>query len=358
MKTTLILAAVCSSAAISWGFHDAMENGTPVASVTSRQSAMGGVWALPSGGPASVFLNPAELSMLDGPTVTGSAAIIEWESSIIGENTLNILDTGTGGAGTLAFGMPLSGRLAAGAGIARVSDFGFNGLCTIMEQVGPGQFQVSSIQLLDAQGSLWEAGGGISAELSDWLTVGVSGTLRFGSGSWDCRNVFVNQSVPDDTLSEAWEVSDPAVHGGVLIPLEFGTFALSGTNATDRYLSRVAFGFQRDFRILDGSTLGFEFDLQDIEDRPSWSGMFSAFLAEMIPSVRSTYSVGFTRPADPNRTALSMGTGARIFLGNVDLDLGISWISRSRTGSLFPEPFVDSVDDAGTYFSVGMNWRL
>jgi hypothetical protein len=42
----------------------------------------------------------------------------------------------------------------------------------------------------------------------------------------------------------------------------------------------------------------------------------------------------------------------------VDLDLGISWMSRSRAGFQFPEPYIDNIDDAGTYYSVGMTWRI
>ncbi|MBN2607951.1 MAG: hypothetical protein JXA64_02465 [Candidatus Fermentibacteraceae bacterium] len=354
MMTVLTLPAVASA----WGFHDSMGDGSPVLCVTPRQSAMGGVWALPSSGPASVFLNPAELSMMEGATLTGSAAIIEWRSSVEGENYNNILDTGTGGAGTLAFGAPFSGGVAIGAGISRVSDFGFNGVSMVMEEVNPGIYDVYSIQFLDAQGSLWEANAGISLELADWVTAGLSGGLRFGNGSYLYRNTYSDPQVPGDTVEVDWEASDLAIHGGLLMPFEFGTFAFSGTNGSDRYLSRVAMGFQKDFDVLSGSTLGLELDLQGVEDRPSWAGRAFAYFTEMIPGVRSTYSIGFNRAADHHRTSLCMGTGARVRLGDVDLDLGISWMSRSRAGFQFPEPYVDNIDDAGTYYSAGMTWRI
>jgi hypothetical protein len=265
----MITAMMLPSLASAWGFRDSMGDGSPVLCVTPRQSAMGGVWAMPSSGPASVFLNPAELSMQTGPALTASAAIIEWRASVEGENCFNILDTGTGGAGTLAFGAPFSETMAFGAGISRISDFGFNGVSMVMEEVGPGLYDVYSIQFLDAQGSLWEANAGLSLELADWIAAGVSGGLRFGSGSYLYRNTYADPQVPGDTAEVEWDASDFAFHGGLLLPFEFGTFAVSGTNSSDRYLSRVAMGFQKDFDVLSGSTLGLEFDAQDIEDRPS-----------------------------------------------------------------------------------------
>lgn len=358
MKRLIAAFLLLPAAVLAWGFHDSMGYGSPVRCISPRQSAMGGSWAMPSSGPASVFLNPAALSMQDGVTLTASAAIIEWRSAVVGENLFNILDTGTGGAGTLAFGLPVSERVAVGAGIARVSDFGFNGVSMVMEELGPELYEVYSIQFLDATGSLWEANAGVSVELADWITAGVSGGLRFGTGSWDYRNVFSDPDVPPDTLEDDWDASDFAFHGGILLPLSFGTFGASGTNSSEKYHSRIAFGFQREFRVLSGSTMGIELDLDDVEDRPSWEGRCFAHFCEMIPNVRSTYSVGFNRPADHHHTALTMGTGARILLGDVDLDLGVSWMSRSRAGYIFPEPYVDNIDDAGTYYSVGMTWRM
>ena len=358
MINLLAAAMLLPALGAAWGFHDAMWNGTPVICVTPKQSAMGGVWALPSSEAASVFLNPAELSLLDGPRLNASAAIIEWSASIYGKLDFNQMDTGMGGAGTLAFAAPLSEKVSAGAGISRVSDFGFNGVSTVMEELGPQLYQVYALRIMDAQGSLWEANAGLSVELADWLTAGFSGGLRFGSGSYEVRTDYVEQSLNDDTVDVDWETSEFCFHGGLLLPISAGTFALSGTNGTCRYRSRIALGFQREMEILSGSTMGVEFDVQSVDDDPAYSGRFFAYFAEMIPRVRSTYSVGFNRASDYHHTALCLGTGARIDLGDADLDLGVSWMSRSRQGYVFPEPFIDNIDDAGTYYSAGVSWKL
>lgn len=354
----LLAAVLLPSALLAWGFHDAMWKGTPVVCVTSKQSAMGGVWALPSSGAASIFLNPAELSLLRGAELNATAAMIEWRSSVYRVLDHDHLLTGSGGAATFAVGAPLSGRLAVAAGITRVSDFGFHGFMSVLEETVPMYFEVNSIQILDSRGSLWETGAGLSCIITDRVTAGVSGGLRFGSGSYEYRNDYVHESSTDDTVEVDWTESDLFIHGGILLPLEFGTFAFSGTNGTRRYRSRLAGGFQRDFEVLDGSTMGVEFDIQSATERPAYSGRFFAHFAEMIPGVRSTYSIGFNRATDYHHTALCMGTGARIHLGNADLDLGVSWTSRSRSGIHFPEPYVDSVDDSGFYYSIGTGWRI
>ena len=84
-----------------------------------------------------------------------------------------------------------------------------------------------------------------------------------------------------------------------------------------------------------------------------------AYLKEMIPYVRSNYSAGFIRATDYQRVALCLSTGASITLGeSTNLDLGLSWRSRSRKGGAFPEPLIDNIDDSGSYYSAGLSWRL
>ncbi len=356
---TFVIVLILPAAVLAWGFHDAMGNGSPILCVTSKSSAMGGVWSLPSGEAASVFLNPAELSMLDGAFINTTIALEQWYSNINAELDFDRYSSGQAGSVTLAAGTAISDAVSIGAGITKVSDFRFSGINNILEESGQNHYKIFAIDILDSHGSLWEANTGISVVINDWLTLGVSGGIRFGSGSWNLRHDVALPSSPDDTTIVEWEENDFCAHAGILMPFEFGTFGLSGTNATGRYRSRIAFGFQKDFSILYGSTMGVEFDIQSIEDKnPAVSGRTFIYLAEMLPNVRSSYSVGFNRASDYKRAALCLGTGARIDLGQVDVDLGISWMSRSRAGFSFPEPFISHIDDSGTYFSAGLSWRL
>ena len=345
--------------ALAWGFHDAIGNGSPVLCVTTKSSAMGGVWSLPSSGAASVFLNPAELSMLDGTLINTTIAFVQWYSNINGMLDFDHFSSGNTGSFTLSVGTEISDAVSIGAGIAKVSDFGFNGIIDILAEIGLNSYEIYAIDILDSHGALWEANAGISLILNDWLTAGVSSGIRFGEGSSNLRRAYTNQSVSDDTTIVEWEESDYCIHAGILMPFEFGTFGLSGTNTTSRYRSRIAIGFQREFSILYGSTLGVEFDIQSIEDKnPAISGKFFAHLSEMIPHVRSIYSIGFNRASNYQRAALCLGTGASIDFGQMNVDLGVSWMSRSRAGFSFPEPFITNIDDSGIYFSTGISWKL
>lgn len=355
----LISLIIYPSGVSAWGYYDSMENGSPIVCITTRSSTMGGVWSLPSSGAASIFLNPAELSMLDGTFINFTAAIVQWNSVVTGVLDYNNYDSGYTGAVTLAAGTAISDDVSIGAGIAKVSDFRFNGISTIREEIGVNAYQVFAIDLLDSHGTLWEANTGISVVINDWLTAGVSGGIRFGKGSWNLRHDIADPLAVDDTTIVEWEENDFCAHAGILMPFEFGTFGLTGTNATSRYLSRIAVGFQKELVILHGSIIGVEFDIQSIEDKnPAVSGRTFIYLTEMMPNVRSTYSVGFHRASDYQRAALCLGTGAFIDFGQVNLDLGISWMSRSRAGYSFSEPFISSIDDYGTYYSAGLSWRL
>jgi hypothetical protein len=362
MRSVLLLVAsfiIFPSAVSAWGFHDAMGNGSPIICITPKQSAMGGVWALPSSEAASIFLNPAELSMLNGTSIKISAAIVEWHSYVSAELDYDHFDSGNLGTVTTAVGTEISDAVSIAAGISRVSHFGFSGISNILEEYGYTGYKIYAIDLLDSQGSLWEANTGISVALIDWLTAGVSGGLRFGNGSYTLRHDIVDPVSPDDTTEVSWEESDFCVHAGLLMPFSFGTFGISGTNKTGRYDSRIAFGFQRDFSILNGSTMGVEFDLQSVEEKnPGVSGKMFIYMAEMIPNVRSTYSVGFIRATDYNKAALCLGTGTRIDFGKMNLDMAVSWMSRSKSGYAFPEPYSYHIEDSGTYYSAGLSWNL
>lgn len=356
----ILLSVAGPSSVLAWGFHDAMDYGSPIAAVTPKSSAMGGVWSMPSAGPASIFLNPAELSELDGTEITFGTGLVQWNTYTYGANEFTDIQSSTIlGSATVAAGFRLTDRISLGAGVARVSDFGFNGENLEIMLNGPGRYSVYAVGNLDSRGSLWEANTGMSFELSDWLIAGASGGLRSGSGSWTLVQNYLDESVPDDTTSEDWDELDFCAHIGFLMPFEFGTFGISGTNASGRYHSRVAIGYQKNLAILNGSTLGLEVDVQSIEeDNPAVSGKFFAVFSEMIPNVRSIYSVGFDRASDYKRAGLCLSTGACINLGVIDLDMAISWRSRSRAGFSFPDPNLDNIDDSGTYYNIGLNWRL
>ena len=349
------------SAAGAWGFYDAMGDGSPIDGITPVQSSMGGVRALPSGWGASIFLNPAELASLPGARINGSAALIQWRSNIFGVKDYDFLVTGNTGGMNLTAAVPLGDRLAIQAGITRVADFGFNGVNNWVEPTSGGSYEVTVAQVLDSWGSLWETNAGIGISIAPWLDLGVSGGLRFGSGSWSLIRDVVDPDLPlaDTTIETSWEEADACFHAGALMAFSFGTFAFSGTNSSGRYRSLLAAGFQRGFPDIWDSTMGIEFRVQDISAKnPAYDGTMFMTIPNMMQNVTNNYSVGFKRASDYHHTALCLGTGSQIMLGNVTLDLSVSWRSRSTSGIAVPEPGVSNVDDSGTYYSIGIDWEL
>lgn len=355
-----LLLILFSMQVLAWGYHDAMDYGSPLVCVTPISSAMGGVWSLPSGGSASIFLNPAELSLLDGTHINATTGIVQWHTYSYGSAEFHHHQSGTTFSGaTASIGFGISDRISFGAGVSGVSNFDFDGENLEIEITGPGIYEVPVIDNLDSRGSLWEVNTGLSFDISDWLIAGVSGGVRSGSGSYTLVRNVMDPSVQDDTTSVDWDATDFCAHVGVLMPLDFGTFGISGTNASTRYRSRVAVGFQKELEILNGSTLGIEFDVQSIEnDNRAISGRFFGYFSEMIRNVRSIYSVGFDRARDYHLAALCLSTGASIKLGDVNLDMAISWRSRSRAGYSFTDANLEHIDDSGTYYNIGMNWKL
>lgn len=339
-----------------WGFHDAMENGTSVNALTPQHCAMNGASALPSSGVVSLFLNPAELSLLKSPVLSANFSAVKWDSEVGGPYSIPVFDSGNSGSFSIAAGMPVTNKLYLAAGMAKISEYGYNKGLSILEEQD-GVYNIYALQMLNSQGSLYEANAGASLAFSDEFQAGVSIGVRFGKGSFTLRYEPVDIYAPGDTTFVEWDTADPCIHLGLLIPLSWGTFAVSGSNPTDRYQSRVAFGFEKVFELLNGSTLGFDYGIQSIEDSPEISGRLYANLNELIPSVRNIYSIGFQQPHRYHHTALTFGTGAVIDLGDLDVSLGISWRSRSRSGLAFPEPYIIKIDDSGTYFSAGIAWR-
>ncbi|MBD3277889.1 MAG: hypothetical protein GF388_06295, partial [Candidatus Aegiribacteria sp.] len=197
-----------------WGFHDAMGEGNPILSITTRQSSMNGARAMPAGGAASIFLNPAELSLLSGAEFTASAAMVQWKAYVQADMDFDYRDTGSSGSGTLALGFHLSKDMSAGVGITRIADFGFNGSSNIIKELPGGGWEVETVQILDSWGSLWEAGAGTSYSAADWLTLGLSGGVRFGSGAYTHRWDNTDPDLPDDTTEVEWSTADPFIHAG------------------------------------------------------------------------------------------------------------------------------------------------
>lgn len=349
------------SVSIAWGFgfHDVLEDGYPIVCVTPASSAMGGVWSMPSGGPASIFLNPAELSLVEGTPLHLSGGVISWKTIVHCQQGFDHHESGTiPGTVTGALKFGLGDNFSAGLGISHVAGFGFDGSNMVLIEEEQDIIRIYAADNLDSSGSLWEALGGVSCRITEWLLAGASAGLRFGSGDYELDHNVLNSSVGDYTETGKWSESDFCSHVGLLLPLEFGTAGFSYVTGSDRYKSRLAGGFSKSFRLLNNGILGVEFDVLSPDDKPETSGKFFCIVSGMMPNVTSIYSIGFQQANRSHRNGLCLSTGALWDLGNLNLDFAISWRSRSRSGTAFPDSLVHDIYDSGTYFNIGTTFDL
>jgi hypothetical protein len=343
-----------------FGFHDAMEFGDPLVCATPRSVSMGGVWALPSGGAASIFLNPAELSTTPPEQIMVSTGYVSWNATSEYLQEYSHRESGTIPlTATAAWSFDI-GRASAGIGLCRVSDFSFDGVNLLFEEETSGRMYIAAVENLDSRGSLWETVAGLSIPVTDWLIAGVSAGLRSGSGHYTLEHNNITGSAGDTTITVDWDEAAFCAHGGVLVPVGFGTFAASWVSGSDMYPSRLAGGFVKQMRVLGQGSLGVEFDVLSPEDRPELSGRFVGIFPGMIEGVTTRYSIGFWQAHRHNRNGLCFATGSTVELSDrLSMDLAVSWRSRSRSGSSFPDdPYMTHHDDNATFFGAGLTAGL
>ena len=356
-SVTVILLALLMASAEGFGFHDAMEDGYPLVCATPSSVSMGGVWALPSGGAAAIFLNPGELSLQDSERFLVSTGYVSWSSTTEYLQDHNHKESGTiplTVTGAYSFNI---GSVSAGIGISRVSDFSFDGVNLIYHEEEQGILKVYAVENLDSSGSLWETVAGVSTGLCDWLYVGVSSGLRSGSGDYTYNYNVLTSSATDTAYTAEWDEAALCAHAGILLPFEFGTFGASWVTGSDMYPSRLAGGFVKQMEILGEGSLGVEFDVLSPEDGPEFSGRFIGIFPGMIEGVTTRYSIGFQKADHSHRNGMCFATGSTVSLGErLALDLAVSWRSRSRSGTSFPDdPYMTYHDDNATFFGAGLS---
>jgi hypothetical protein len=359
-RPIVVVFLVFSAGANGFGFFDAVDKGDPLVCVTPASISMGGLWALPSGGAASIFLNPAELSLERTRQLVASTGYVSWNSTTEYLQGLDHRESGTiplTATGAYSFQV---GEVSAGIGFCRVSDFSFDGCNLIPAEETSGRLYIYAVQHLDSRGSLWETTAGLSTGISDWLLVGVSSGLRSGSGHYTLEYVVPSSPAADTTYTCDWRETAFCAHAGILFPFEFGTFGASWVSGSDMYPSRIAGGFVKPMSIFGGGSLGVEFDVLDPEDASEQSGRFFGIFPGMIEGVTTRYGIGFWKAHLSHRSGLCFSTGSTVELSDrFSLDLAVSWRSRSRSGTSFPDvPYMTIHDDNATFFGAGVSAKL
>lgn len=360
MKTLipLILLVLLPGISAGFGYLELSGSGSPLPGFTARAVALGGMRSMGLNDGSSILTNPAGLSRTGetvisisiGPGIGGASVL-----DSLGESDNNWLSLATAFAGV---SMPLSPRFGIGAAVGKITDFSYD-YTHYTYEFGIGQSHLTEIRDLSVTGGMYEALGGLSYSPVDWLDVGMSAGMRFGSASYD--SAYTDKEDPDNDTTFAWkrEFSGFCWHGGVEIPLETALVGFSWASEDDDYPARAAVGGRVSFGDEPASTFGAEVEIGDPGERNSTDVRLfgSTFLYETFEIMGS---LSFASPNYENvetGSSLGLSLGTAIQLGRIELDAGFSWASLGRDSLFLVPGEPDELKDSQVLLSFGLCWR-
>ena len=352
----VILAGLVPAAVSGYGFHDALTFGNTVDVISIRSAAMVGIRVFGSEGATSVFMNPATLHYVNTLNLTASTSSLSWTEEVV--DSTSVTQRSNRGLGSLtgAAAFRISPDIVVAAGVARVSDFQYDGTHFLPED--PSHPGIDILETLKSEGSLWEALGGASWNLSENFAAGVSAGLRFGEISYDYSYDEKFTPEVDSTSQWSWELSEPCYHAGFVLGddmMSAGACYTSGSE--DRYYSRLSISGRARAEHIGNTIMGFEGEIVAPFDRNYFNGKLS-----VETPIRNTISlmagVGFNEGENMNRVGTAFSVGGNYTASRVRVDLALSHISRSRKSTSFPEEYSDYVDDSWTQFCIGLQYMI
>ncbi|MCD4700783.1 MAG: hypothetical protein K8S24_02900 [Candidatus Aegiribacteria sp.] len=339
-----------------YGFHDALTYGNSINVISIRSAALVGIRVFGADGASAVFLNPASLSNVNSFSVTASTSSMAWNEEVI-DSTSITQRSGTGfGSFTGAVAYRTGSDLVLGAGIAKVSDHQYDGTHFLPDD--PAHPGIDTIELLKANGGLWEALGGASWSISDNLTAGVSAGLRFGEVTYEYT--FDKKYTPetDSTSSWSWDLSEACYHAGFILAddeLSAGMCYTSGSS--DHYYSRISIAGRARAEHIGNSTMGFEGEIIDPFDNNFFNGKLS-IETPIGNDMNIMAGIGFNEGENMNRVGIAFSIGGNYRTGRMRVDCALASCGRSRKSTSFPDEYSDYVDDSSAHFCIGLQYMI
>lgn len=356
MSTIILILLIVPVVCFGYGFHDALNYGNSINVISIRSAALVGIKVFGSQGASAIFLNPASLSNVNSFNMTASTSSIAWSEEVV-DSTSKVHRSGTGiGSLTGAVALRTGSSLVIGAGVAKVSDHQYSGTHFLPDDpVHPG---IDIIEMLEADGGLWEAVGGASWSFNDNFSAGVSAGLRFGEVSYEY--VFDEKYTPyvDSTYSWSWDASEACYHAGFLLAddeLSAGICYTSGSS--DHYYSRISIAGRARAEHIGNTTMGFEGEIID----PLGNNFFIGKLSIETPiqdNMNMYAGVGFNEGQNMNRVGLAFSVGGNYRIGRMSIDCALSHSGRSRKSTSFPNEYSDFVDDSWIHFCIGLQYVI
>jgi hypothetical protein len=356
MQLPLMLLLLLPMTVFGYGFHDALTYGNTIDVISIRSAAMVGIRVFGSESATAVFMNPACLYNVGGFNLEGSTSAVSWTEEVVDSTSITQRSSRGMGSVTGAMAYRVGPDLVLAAGVAKVSDFQYDGTHFLPEN--PSHPGIDVIEKLKSTGGLWEALGGASWSPAEHLSAGVSAGLRFGEVSYDYTYDAKFTPEVDSTATWSWDLSDACYHAGFVIGDELisaGACYSSGT--TDRYYSRLSIAGRATAEHIGNTTMGFEGEIIAPFDRNYFRGKLS-IETPIRQSINLRAGVGFNEGENMNRVGSAFSVGGDYCTERVRVELAMSQISRSRVSTSFPEEYSDYVDDSWTQFCIGLQYML
>ncbi len=355
MKTFVffLLSTILISNAYAFGYFDSINKGTMVPGISPSTVALGSLRAVGISEPASIFMNPAQVVLLD-TQVQIAWSSIQWAERVIQSDLEKTVRTHmTNDNGTAALVFPV-GRVVIGAGIAKVGEFGYEGSHSIHDDPDDPELGVA---LLSAKGSQWESLASLSAVVTGQLSVGFSGGVRMVEADYKYEFNSSQFLIPDSTAN--WSIDDTefAWHGGLALNGEMFKSGISYSSETDYMDDIIAFGASALAPHLRNTTVGFEAEIVSPFDSNRFLGNLFIQMP-MTETMNVLTSVSFDDNRVANRAGLGFGLGFDMRVNRFTLGAGLLSRFKSRKNTAFPNEASDRVDDSANMFSLGITYLL
>ncbi len=339
--------------AVGFGYFDSMTKGTILPCLSPAHTALGSLRAVGIVEPTSIFINPAQISLLPA-TVQLSGASIHWSERVMQSDINKTLRTmNKYNNGTAAVVVPI-GSFVIGGGIAKVGEFSYEGSHTVYDNPDDPELGVA---VLYADGSQWEALASVSKIITGPLSVGFSGGVRMVSADYSYFFNSHQSFLPDS--SSVWAVEDTsfAWHAGLALTGELFKSGVSYSSSTDYMEDIIAFGGSALAEHLKNTTVGFEAQIASPFDGNRFMGNLYV-QNPLTERLNVLTSVSFDDQRVANRAGLGFGLGFNLAYDRLTIGGGVLNRFKARKNSAFPNEQSDRVDDSSLSISMGLSYEF
>lgn len=354
LNCSVLVLIIWSSPILAFGYYDTFAKGTVLGGFSPYTVACGTVRAVGAAEPACIFTNPAQISTHPF-MVQLSGSSISWAERVIINDvnkTLRTLLTYDNGLAAVVY--PVGGGITVGAGLAKIAEYGYDGMAFIS---GSSYEDTIGVTLLKSSGEQIEAMGSFSAVVSDPLSVGFSIGMRRISTEFDYQYDSFEVQIPDSSLVSSRISSELAWHAGLALNGELFKSGLSYSSETEDMEDIIAFGGSAYAEHLKKITMGFEAEITSPFDKNQFLGKL--FLSmPLTKSLEALVSVSFDDNRIANRAGFGFGMGFSGHVGRFTIGGGILNRFRARRNTNFPGEYANRVDDSYTIINLGVSYLL